>query len=223
MSDTDTRNRVDLLPPHYEPDDRWVPVDRRWLGLDRATLIPAAVVIAFALVMAFVLPTINDSVSYDDEVVAGDVMELDGGITFVPVPDWGITAGVRDTDTPITGTYPDAARVTNGAVSFTVKTAPFTGDARELLEQIKTTTDALATGESFRVNGEPTVIITESGHRGVMAGYSNSTADGVIAAFVIDGVGVSAIAVGPSNIDPSTTEAIARMIVSISQRPGEGS
>ncbi|MFD6057503.1 hypothetical protein [Rhodococcus wratislaviensis] len=41
----------------FEPDDRWVPVDRRWFGLDRATIAPALIVLAVASVMALILPT----------------------------------------------------------------------------------------------------------------------------------------------------------------------
>ncbi|MER5837642.1 hypothetical protein ABT116_44625, partial [Streptomyces sp. NPDC002130] len=50
-------------PPRarYEPDDRWVPVDRRWFGLDRTTILPAAIVLAVAIVMSIVIPQINDA------------------------------------------------------------------------------------------------------------------------------------------------------------------
>lgn len=74
--------------------------------------------------------------------------------------------------------------------------------ARALLEQIETTTDTLATTGSFQVDGETTAVTTESGHRGVLARYANSISDGVIAALVIEGVGVSVIATGSDNIDP---------------------
>ncbi|WFR73059.1 hypothetical protein P9209_04365 [Prescottella defluvii] len=38
-----------------------MPVDRRWLGLDRRTIAPALVVLALALLMGTVLPWINES------------------------------------------------------------------------------------------------------------------------------------------------------------------
>lgn len=222
MPTTDLHERADPTR-HYEPDDRWVPVDRRWFGLDRSTFPPAAIVLAFAIVMSVILPAINDSVSYDDEVVAGDVMELDGAITFAPAVGWDITSGVRATDTPVSGLYPARATVTGSGASFTVRTAPFTGDARTLLEQIKETSDALATEESPRVTGAPVHVTTHSGDRGVISRFSSSTADGVIAAFVFDGTGVEVVATGPAEVDHRIPEDIARMIVSIDDRTGEGS
>lgn len=110
MTHANVTEREGPPPARYEPDDRWVPVDRRWFGLDRTTILPAAIVLAVAIVMSIVIPQINDAVSYDDPVVAGDVMELQYGITFVPAPGWGITDGVREADTPVTGSFPPAPR-----------------------------------------------------------------------------------------------------------------
>ena len=123
----------------------------------------------------------------------------------------------------MTGSFPSSATVTSGGASFTVRTAPFAGDARALLEQIKETSDALANDRSMRVTGDPVDITTHSGDRGVMTRLSNSTTDGVIAAFVYDGAGVEVLATGPADVDQGITEDIARMIVSIDHRTGEGS
>ncbi|NMM82844.1 hypothetical protein B2J88_00410 [Rhodococcus sp. SRB_17] len=223
MSDIDTRVPVAPPPVPYEPDDRWVPVDRRWFGLDRATLVPAAIVLAIAIVMSIVIPAINDSVPYDDGVVAGDVMEIEGGVTFIPALGWGITAGVRATDLPTAGSFPPRATLVNGGAMFTVYTAPFAGEANALLEQIKKTSDALATEKSLRVSDDSTAITTVDGLRGVLTSYSNSNADGVIAAFVVDGKGIEVVSTGPIDVDPTITDDVARMIVSISHQTGEDS
>ncbi|MFJ7617423.1 hypothetical protein DBV08_13070 [Rhodococcus sp. KBW08] len=222
MTHANVTEREGPPPARYEPDDRWVPVDRRWFGLDRTTILPAAIVLAVAIVMSIVIPQINDAVSYDDPVVAGDVMELQYGITFVPAPGWGITDGVREADTPVTGSFPPRAALVNGGAMFTVYTAPFTGDAQALLEQIKKTSDALATEKSLRVSDDSSAITTESGIRGVLTSYSNSSTDGVIAAFVVDGKGIEVVSTGPSDVAPAITDDIARMIVSIGHRTGEG-
>ena len=134
---TDTR-------PRYEPDETFVPADRRWLGLDRRTLAPTLVVFALAFVMTVVLPIIDVAISYDDKVIPGDVLAVDGDVTFVPEPGWGITAGVRQGAAPAGGQYPPKATVVDGGVTFTVRSATFHGDANALLDQIKTTTDALS-------------------------------------------------------------------------------
>jgi len=222
MTHTTVTERGGPTPDRYEPDDRWVPVDRRWFGLDRTTILPAAIVLAVAIVMSIVIPQINDAVSYDDPVVAGDVMELQYGITFVPAPGWGITDGVREADAPVTGSFPPRATLVNGGAMFTVYTAPFAGDANALLEQIKETSDALATEKSLRLSDDASAITTESGIRGVLTSYSNSTTDGVIAAFVVDGKGIEVVSTGPSDVAPTITDDIAHMIVSIGHRTGEG-
>ncbi|MBU8820886.1 hypothetical protein KL864_34025 [Mycolicibacterium goodii] len=120
----------------FEPGERWIPADRRWLGLDRRTVAPALAVVALVVVMDGVLPAVNDGVGYHDEVAAGDVIAIDGGVTFVPEPGWGITSGVRLGDAPADGTYPDTATVVRGDISLTVHTDTFHGDVDELLTQI---------------------------------------------------------------------------------------
>ncbi|MGF7123029.1 hypothetical protein [Rhodococcus sp. BE178] len=207
---------------YFEPDDRWVPVDRRWLGLDRRTIAPTLVVLAFVLIMATILPAIDDATPYDDRVAAGDVMEVEGGVTFVPAADWGITSGVRVGDKPTSGSYPPSAKVVDGDVSFAVRSAPFTGDAAGLLDQIRQTTEALNGANGFQVAGDPADITTADGGCGVLARYSGTTSDGVIAAFVFDGIGVEVVAVGPTEIDRDQSSDIGRMISSISHRTGGG-
>ena len=61
------------------------------------------VVIALVVVMAVVIPVINQEVAYDDPVKAGDVIELEGGVQFVPTPGWGIVSGLRSGEAPATG------------------------------------------------------------------------------------------------------------------------
>ncbi|GAF44200.1 hypothetical protein [Rhodococcus wratislaviensis] len=207
----------------FEPDDRWVPVDRRWFGLDRATIAPALVVLAVASVMALILPAIDRAVPYEDTVAAGDVLEVNGDVTFSPATGWGITSGVRAGDRPVSGDYPDTATVVDGDVVFTVHTGEFDGDAEALLAQIADTTDALHGAQGFHVTGSPETIVTDTGDRGVIAGFSGTHSDGVIAAFVLDGRGVEVVATGPAEVSGDTTVTIARMITSIGHRTGEGS
>jgi hypothetical protein len=178
-------------------------------------------VFALAILMSVVLELINANVAYKDVIGAGDVIELDGGVTFVPEAGWGITSGVRAGNAPMAGSYPQAATVENGEVNFTVQTAPFHGDAGTLLDQIQATSDALNRGRGARVTGEPVTITTEQGRQGTIARVAGPQTGGVIATFVFDGRGVEAQATGPSDIDPNTTAAILRMIRSIGYQ-GEG-
>jgi hypothetical protein len=168
-----------------------------------------------------VLPVVNAKVPYADIVKAGDVVELQGDVTFVPETGWGITSGVRAGNAPLSGEYPATATVEDRAVKFTVHTAPFDGDANKLLDQIETTSEAVNHGRGVQVTGAHTTIVTDQGKQGATARITGPRTTGVVAAFVFNGRGVEAVATGPSDTGPEPTAAVFRMIRSISH-PGEG-
>jgi hypothetical protein len=221
MPDAETDTSSAASAPRFEPDEGWVPADQRLFGVDRRTIGPTLTVFALAIVMSVVLPVTNAKVAYDDIVTAGDVVELEGDVTFVPEAGWGITSGVRAGDAPLSREYPSTATVEDGEVNFTVHTAPFDGDANKLLDQIETTSDALNRGRGVHATGERTTIVTAQGKPGTTARVTGPQTGGVIAAFVFDGRGFEAVAIGPSDTGPDTTAAILRMIRTISY-PGEG-
>jgi hypothetical protein len=203
--------------PRFEPDERWVPADERWFGLDRRTIRPTLAVFALAIVMSVVLPIINAGVPYHDIVRAGDVLQLEGGVTFVPEPGWGITSGLRVGHAPLSGEYPSTAVVEDGALKFTVRTGQFHGDADQLLGQIETTSEALNRGRGVHVTGAPTTIVNDQGKQGETVRVTGPHTSGLIAAFVFDTRGVEAVATGPSDTGSEPTATVWRMIRSISQ------
>jgi hypothetical protein len=203
------------MAPRFEPDERWVPADQRWLGLDRRTIGPTLVVFALVFVMSVVLPVINAEVPYDDIVKAGDVLELQGDVTFVPEAGWGITSGVRAGHLP-SGDYPSTATVEHGALNFRVRTGRFHGDANQLLDQIEKTSEALQRGRGVHLTGAPSSIVTDQGKQGATVPVTGPHTTGVIAAFVFGGRGVEAVATGPSDAGSQSTAAVLRMIRSIS-------
>jgi hypothetical protein len=207
--------------PRFEPDERWVPADERWFGLDRRTIRPTLAVFALAFVMSVVLPIIDAGVPYHDIVRAGDVLELEGGVTFVPEAGWGITSGVRAGHVPLSGEYPSTATVEHGALKFTVRTGQFHGDADQLLDQIETTSEALNRGRGVHVTGAPTTIVNDQGKQGATARVTGPHTAGLITAFVFETRGVEAVATGPSDTGSEPTATVWRMIRSISQT-GEG-
>src|ERR1700753_767447 len=152
--------------PRFEPDEGWVPADERLFGLDRRTLRPTLAVFVLVFIMSVVLPVINATVPYHDLVRAGDVLELEGNVTFVPEAGWGITSGLREGHGPTSGQYPAAATVELGALKFTVRTGAFHGDADQLLDQIEATTDALNQGRRVHITGPPAPLATGSGKQG---------------------------------------------------------
>lgn len=204
----------------FEPDVGWVPADERLFGVDRRTIAPTFAVFALAIVMSVVLPVVNAQVPYHDIVKAGDVLQLQGDVTFVPEAGWGITSGLRAGNAPLSGAYPARATVEHKAVKFTVRTAPFDGDADKLLDQIATTSEALNRGRGVHVAGRHTTIVTDQGKQGATARVAGPHTGGVIAAFVFEGRGVEAVATGPTDAGPELTTAVLQMIRSISHPRG---
>lgn len=108
-----------------QPAD-WVPVERRLLGMDRTTLVPAAVVAAFVALTFWVLPAIDASISVEDPVRAGDVVQVDT-VEVVPATGWDLVSGVRQGDAKTTGTYPAQAVLTSGGLTFQVLVDDYDG------------------------------------------------------------------------------------------------
>jgi hypothetical protein len=203
--------------PRFEPDEGWVPADERRFGLDRRTLRPTLAVFGLVFVMSVVLPVINATVPYHDIVRPGDVMQIEGDVTFVPEAGWGVTSGVRAGHAPISGQYPASATVEDGALKFTLRTGPFHGDADQLVDQIEATSDALNQGRGVHITGAPATIVTAAGKQGATLRVTGPHTAGLIAAFVFDGRGVEAVATGPTDVGPEPSTAVMRMIASINE------
>lgn len=219
MTETEVRPEPPATDGGYDPGDRWVPVDRRWLGIDRRTITPALLVFVLATLMAVVVPAIDELTSYDDEVLAGDVIQLDEGITFVPPVGWGITSGVRASDRPRSGSYPEVATVVDGDVAVRVRTVTFDGDADALFEQMR---GSVRLRNAFEVIGEPETVMTASGERGVGARVVGDHSDGVVAAIVIDGIGVEVVATGSADLLDNKEAEISGVVTSIRGTNGGG-
>jgi len=206
MPDPETDNSSETSAARFEPDEGWVPADVRFFGVDRRTIAPTLAVFALAVVMS---------------VKAGDVIELQGDVTFVPEAGWGITSGVRAGDAPLSGEYPATATVESGALKFRVHTGRFDGDADKLLDQIEATAEALSRGRGVHVTGAQTTIVTDQGKEGAAVRVTGPHTAGLIAAFVFEGRGVEAVATGPSDTGSEPAATVFRMIRSIA-RSGEG-
>jgi len=56
-----------------------VPVEHRFLGLDRLSLLPGLVVLALFVLWTVVVPSVNDLLRYGQQAEAGDVSRWSGG------------------------------------------------------------------------------------------------------------------------------------------------
>jgi hypothetical protein len=167
-----------------------VPVDQRWLGMDKRGIPYAIVAVALILALHWAVPAIDNATKWDNPTVAGDVIDLGSGIRITPPVGWQLEEGVRTTDDPIVPVNADALKVTlsNGAVTVAVAGAKWDGTADQLLDQynkVRETSDEKA-DQVFAVTGDRSSFVTSTGVTGVQEAYTSAGGDGRVFAFVVD-------------------------------------
>ncbi|GAA1036509.1 hypothetical protein GCM10009557_47430 [Virgisporangium ochraceum] len=197
--------------------DTWVPVERRWLGLDRRTLPAAGVVAGLILLWAVVMPVVNRVTPADyPRIGAGDRLDLGGGVTITPPVGWRLVEGyvVGSTRTPASGD----AEVGQSGVVASVHVAPFNGDADALLGQAERIDSSALPG--FTVSGGRTTVPAQDGITGVVEDYSSGSGEGLVAAYAFDGVGVTVVVDATSGQLAVHAAEIDAMLRSVAGRAG---
>ncbi|WP_433606966.1 hypothetical protein ACQP2P_31480 [Dactylosporangium sp. CA-139114] len=190
-----------------------MPVERRLLGLDRRTLVPAGLVALLVAVALGILPAVDAAVPLRDPVRAGDVVQVGPDVQFSPAAGANLVSGLRRS-TGGAG-YPNRASVTYEGARFTVTADRYDGTPAQLLAQIRKTDAGLRGNGDPRVTGTPVAIRTGSGRRGVAAHLAGAHARGLVAAFVFGRTGVEIEVLGPETADVSSAPAITGMIRSV--------
>lgn len=199
------------VAPGRPPD--WVPVERRWLGIDRRTFAPALAAIMVIFVFRGVLPVVDSSVSDGYEIKAGDVVDLGAGFTMLPAEGWTLSNGqVASGQAPASHL---SATLTNAGIEVSVTTGPFTGTPAELLDHVKRIRDAYTRNENQKYLGDAATTTTERGDVGIVQQFSAVNIEGVLAVFVIDGVGVDIVVTGPPGSLAAHDDEISDMIASV--------
>lgn len=194
----------------------WVPVERRVLGIDKATIAPALVVLALAVLLSFGVPALDDAVAEGAVARADDRIALRDGYSFSPSAGWTITDGVLADDEARSGS-PATASITDGAASFEANVVRFTGTPGELLDLVADSADLLRDSWGYRVIGDPVSVQTGSGVRGARAEVSGVHVGGFVAAFTDGESGLVITALGPeTGLSSHDTSAIETMLDSIS-------
>jgi hypothetical protein len=196
--------------------DDWVPVERRVFGIDKRTILPSLAVLALALLLGMVLPNIDESVSYDDPVVAGDVVDLVGGkLIFVPAEGWNRIDGslVGEGATESVGSKTVLAAED---VSVSIVTGTFDGTPDELLDQINDLNEDLQDPRGLGSAGPRQPITSATGLTGVAETFTGLDERGVTAAFVVDvdgtAVGVQVVVRGSAESVSDRLDEIATML-----------
>ena len=133
-------------PPRPGPDR--VPIDERVGGLDRRSFWPGIVLLVVWAIWAHAMPWIDNQISLDDPIVAGDVVNLgaEGQLTFVPAVGWNLDSGLRLTEGSEGRVgVPSSSSVSSDVVSYTVAVGNWEGTADELLDQMLRVNDSLDT------------------------------------------------------------------------------
>ena len=207
--------------------------ERRFLGIERRTIVPAIVVLGLAAVMSLVLPSLDSEASYRDQVHEGDVAELADGITLVPASGWDLASGalVGKARSPVGSTA--TTELANGSVTLFVRAAPFDGTPSALLTRIDRINGDLhhARGRAAGTTGRYTVR-TRQGVDGVAENFVGVARQGSVVAFVfrlrrpagLPGAsggreGVEVVAAGPTEAISRRRGAIVAMIRSIRTAP----
>jgi len=199
--------------------------DRRLFGIDRRTVGPALVVLGLALVMSFVLPSINSGTAYRAQVHTGDIAEIADGITLVPASGWDLASGalVGETRSPLGTTA--TTELVEGSVTFYVQAAPFDGTPSALLARInKINADLRHARERAAGTTDRYAVTTRQGVVGVAEDFVGVARQGSVVAFVFEsreqsissqGEGVEIVAAGPIEAITRRRDDIVAMIRSI--------
>jgi hypothetical protein len=158
---------------------------RRSAGIDRRTVGPALLVLALAVLMSVVLPSIESATSYGDQVDKGDVAEIADGFTLVPATGWDLATGalVGHTRSPVGATA--TTEVVDGGVELQVQTAPYDGTSSALLTRVnKIGADLERLRGSAHATTRRYAVRTRQGVVGVAEDFVGANKQGTIVAFV---------------------------------------
>lgn len=198
-----------------------VPIEHRWLGLDKRSIPYALVVVAIFLLWTVIVPRISGAIEYDDQVAAGDQFLIAEDIVFTPTAGWQVDGGLRyDPNRPASAAQ--VVLVKNG-VTVAVQSGEFDGTPDALLDQIDKVTTLTDNGEGFSVSDERVSLTTDAGDVGVAEAFASARSSGSIAALVLDGTGVEIQIVGPPEQMSAVSDEIVSMVATIRQLEETGS
>lgn len=173
--------------------------DRRFAGIDRRTVKPALLVLALAVLMSVVLPLIDSTTPYHDQVHKGDIAEIADGITLVPTSGWNLATGALVGHTRSSVGSTATTELVDGSVDFYVQAAPFAGTPSELLTRVNEINADLhhARGRAAAASHRYAVT-TRQGVVGVAEDFVGLTRQGSVVAFVFRSRTPSTASQGPS-------------------------
>jgi len=161
-----------------DPPEDWVPVERRWLGLDRRSL-PAGITVAvIAILFTAVLPFLNDSISWNNPIVAGDRIALGPQAVVTPPLGWQLVNGVRVGEQTTAGA---AAVLTDAGVTMNLAVEALPDGVDMLLTTITGDISRSAQGTGLRADSTAVHLTTAGGLTAAVQRWSSPSTSGVVA------------------------------------------
>ncbi|MCR6488165.1 hypothetical protein M8542_35590 [Amycolatopsis sp. OK19-0408] len=164
----------------------WVPVEHRFLGLDRRTFPPALIALVIALLLAYGLPAVNAAIPWHNEIKAGDRLDLGAGATAIPPVGWQLQSGTLLGATAANARSLQIDLATGGA-TIALRGAPFRGSADAFLDQVER-----AEGAVPGIDAARGTVTTSGGLVGVGQAGTGPGGDALDVAFKVAGPGETA-------------------------------
>ena len=198
---------------------------RRSYGIDRQTVKPSPLVLALAILMSVVLPSIDSDTPYRNSLHRGDIAELADGITLAPTAGWDLAAGALVGHArSVVGTTATTEPV-DGSVNFDVQAAPFAGTPSTLLGRVNKIRAELRHARESGAATRRYPVTTRHGVTGVGEDFVGVARQGSIVAFVFGSPGqttregVEIVVAGPKGPISRRRGDIVAIILSIRTRP----
>ncbi|HTU16039.1 MAG TPA: hypothetical protein VMF31_12665 [Solirubrobacterales bacterium] len=193
-----------------------VPVEHRFLGLDKRTFLPALIVVGIFVFWAVLVPAVNKQLEYGQTTRAGDVFQLAPGLTMDAQQGWGVESGLLVTDTTRSNAPGGTVSLDNGGVTLEVMPGQFSGTPEELLPHIEKVTVPATEGKSVHFEGDVESFKSSQGDSGVAQGFTTLAGEGLVIAMVFGHTGLQVVASGPEAALRGKADEIEQMIDSIS-------
>ncbi|MFJ1758800.1 hypothetical protein ACIOD2_00705 [Amycolatopsis sp. NPDC088138] len=169
-----------------EPPRGWIPVEHRFLGLDRRTFTPALITLVVALVLIYGLPALNAAIPWRNQIRAGDVLDLGSGATAVPPVGWQLESG---TLTGAAAASPTSLQIllSTGGATISLRGTAYTGTASAFLDQVER-----SEGGEPGVDAARGTVRSDAGLTGVVQAGTGPGGDALDVAFKVPAAGESA-------------------------------
>jgi hypothetical protein len=158
-----------------------------FLGLDRRGWPGTVIVALIAALIAVGLPLLNDLVSSDRALEAGETVEVGPHVSFMAADGWSL-------DDERTSPRADRVDLSQGALSYVVEAATAT---RQLPLEFERFAEEIRDSSGAQLFNGPESVTTDQGLVGIVGSYSATTSEGRFGVFQAGPVLVRVLAHGP--------------------------